>query len=202
MQLVLSNNRVLSHGGNYLAMEGVVINIETGERYERATLAECDNCPSDIDKVGYEYHAGTFVPCAPFGVGDGNVLVACHKDCKSLKDSGVPFGRMGQVVETSYEGSGGDTIELTFDAIPVIVFIATVIDGGSSNDWKEHGYAYDGVCYRYHNGNERHILERHWGSSSHVYVEGTTLTIRDRQSTLFNQKGVEYKIIAILQGGE
>lgn len=202
MQLVLSNNRVLAHGENFLSMGGVVINTETGERYERATIAECEGCPSDIDKVGYEYHAGTFVPCAPYGVGDGNVAVVCHKDCKSLKDSGVPFGRMCQVVETTHEGTGGDTISLTFDAIPVIVFISTLIDNGNSNSWKEHGFAYDGVCYRYHNGNERHIIERDDNSSTHVCVNGTTLEIRDSQSTPFNRDGVEYKIIAILQGGE
>ena len=202
MQLVLSNNRVLAHGENFLSVGSVVINTDTGIKYENATIAECENCPSDIGEVGYEYHAGVFKPCAPYGVGNGNVAVVCNRDCKSLKDSGVPFGRMGQVVETSYEGIDGDTIELTFDAIPVIVFITTLIDNGGSNSWKEHGFAYDGVCYRYHNGNERHIIERDDNSSAYVCVNGTTLEIRDSQSVPFNRGGVKYKIIAILQGGE
>ena len=63
MQLVLSGNRVVGHGENFLSMGGIVINTETGKRYENATVAECEGCPSDIDQRGYEYHAGTFVPC-------------------------------------------------------------------------------------------------------------------------------------------
>lgn len=88
MQLVLSGNRVVGHGENFLSMGGVVINTETGKRYENATVAECEGCPSDIDEVGYEYHAGAFVPCAPYGKGDGNLAVVCNDDCKSIKDSG------------------------------------------------------------------------------------------------------------------
>ena len=65
MQLVLSNNRIIAHGGNYLAMGGVVIDKTTGAKFDNATITECESCPSDIDKVGYEYHAGAFVPCAP-----------------------------------------------------------------------------------------------------------------------------------------
>lgn len=89
MQLVLSNNRVISHGENFISMGGgVVINTETGAKYENATIAECSGCPSDIGVVGYEYHAGRFVPCAPFGKGDGNIGVYCD-DCKTPRDSGV-----------------------------------------------------------------------------------------------------------------
>lgn len=89
MQLVLSNNRVLAHGENFLSMGGVVINTETGAKYENATVAECENCPSDIDSVGYEYHAGQFVPCAPYGKGGGNLAVLCPNSCKAIKDSGI-----------------------------------------------------------------------------------------------------------------
>lgn len=92
MQLVVSGNRILAHGEGFLAMGGTVINTDTGRVYQNATVVECDGCPSDIDKVGYEYHAGQFVPCAPFGVGDGNLAVVCGEDCKSLKDSGIPAG--------------------------------------------------------------------------------------------------------------
>lgn len=88
MQLVLSGNRIVAHGENFLSMGGVVINTETGAKYEGATIAECENCPSDIGQVGYEYHAGAFVPCAPFGKGTGTVAVYCD-DCKTPRDSGI-----------------------------------------------------------------------------------------------------------------
>lgn len=89
MQLVLCNNRVIAHGENFLAMGGTVINTVTGVKYENATITECDICPSDIDSVGYEYHAGEFKPCAPYGKGSGNLAVLCDKDCKAIKDSGM-----------------------------------------------------------------------------------------------------------------
>ena len=90
MQLVLSNNRVIAHGENFLSMGGVVINTETGKRYENATVAECNGCPSDIDQVGYEYHAGVFVPCAPYGKGEGKgyVMEVCP-DCATPRNSGI-----------------------------------------------------------------------------------------------------------------
>lgn len=88
MQLVLSNNRVLAHGENFIAMGGTVINTETNRVYQNATIAECSSCPSDIDTVGYKYHAGVFVPCAPYGKGNGNIMVACQEDCGVPKDSG------------------------------------------------------------------------------------------------------------------
>lgn len=86
MQLVLSNNRVIAHGENFLALGGVVINTETGAKHENATIAECDSCPSDIGEVGYEYHAGVFVPCAPYGkTEDGYIMVSC--ECGTPKKS-------------------------------------------------------------------------------------------------------------------
>lgn len=92
MQLVLSKNRIIAHGENFLSMGGVVINTETGAKYENATVAECEGCPSDIDKVGYEYHAGVFVPCAPFGVGNNNgYFMEVCKDCATPRNSGLPI---------------------------------------------------------------------------------------------------------------
>lgn len=91
MQLVLSNNRVLAHGENFISMGGTVINTETNKVYQNATVAECDGCPSDIGVVGYEYHAGEFVPCAPFGKGIGNIAVYCD-DCKTPRDSSKHIG--------------------------------------------------------------------------------------------------------------
>lgn len=92
MQLVLSKNRIIAHGENFLAMGGVVINTETGAKYENATIAECNGCPSDIDKVGYEYHAGVFVPCAPYGKGNNNgyFMEACES-CATPRNSGIPI---------------------------------------------------------------------------------------------------------------
>ena len=86
MQLVLIKNRVVAHGENFLSMGGVVINTETGAKFESATVAECDSCPSDIGEVGYEYHAGVFVPCAPYGkTEDGYIMVSC--DCGTPRKS-------------------------------------------------------------------------------------------------------------------
>lgn len=92
MQLVLSNNRVIAHGENFLAMGGVVINTETGAKYENATVAECDNCPSDIDKVGYKYHGGEFVPCAPYGTGNNNgFFMEVCESCATPRSAGIPI---------------------------------------------------------------------------------------------------------------
>lgn len=88
MQLVVSGNRILAHGEGFLSMGGTVINSDTGGVWQNATVVECDCCPTDIDSVGYEYHAGQFVPCAPYGKGKGNLAVVCNDDCKSIKDSG------------------------------------------------------------------------------------------------------------------
>lgn len=202
MQLVLSNNRVIAHGENFLTMGSVVINTETGERYERATVAECDNCPSDIDTIGYEYHAGSFVPCAPFGAGDGNVAVACNKDCKAIKDSGVPFGRMAQIVTTTYTGTGTSTVRLTFDAVPVILFIRGYKDTTTGGAESDSGYAMPGVYLR-----EGVVMTVDDGTSSgnhdYIKVEGKTIELYDRSDEApFNYDGYEYTVTAILQGGE
>lgn len=90
MQLVLVNNRIVAHGENFLAMGDVVINTETGARYEKATVAECSGCPSDIDQVGYEYRAGVFVPCAPYGKGKGTgYFMEVCPDCATPRSSGL-----------------------------------------------------------------------------------------------------------------
>ena len=92
MQLVLSNNRVIAHGENFLVIGGVVINTETGARFENATIAECEGCPSDIDRVGYEYHAGVFVPCAPYGMGNNNgFFMEVCESCAAPRNSGIPI---------------------------------------------------------------------------------------------------------------
>lgn len=129
-QLVLSNNRVLAHGEDcFLCMGGTVICTNTGRKWNNATVATYDcACPSDIDEVGYEYRAGEFLPCAPFGKGGGNVAVLCPNDCKSIKDSGLSLGDFTRKAATSYIGTGktgnSNRNSLTFDFAPKLVFIS------------------------------------------------------------------------------
>lgn len=89
MQIVLIGNRVVAHGNDcFLCMGGTVICEETGKKYSNATVAEVEAVPADIDTVGYEYRAGVFVPCAPYGVGAGELMVACE-ECGTPKRSTV-----------------------------------------------------------------------------------------------------------------
>ena len=109
MQLVLSNNRIIAHGENFLALGGVVINTETGDKFDNATIAECECAPSDIGQVGYEYHAGDFVPCAPFGVGTGNVAVYCD-GCKTPKDSGIHIEDVARKIILLWENASPESV--------------------------------------------------------------------------------------------
>ena len=198
MQLVLSNNRIIAHGENFLSMGGVVINTETGIKYENATIAECNgDCPSDINEVGYEYHAGVFVPCAPFGVGDGNVAVLCNRDCKSIKDSLIPLGRLGQIVETTYKGNGNETVVLTFTAIPKIVFISSVESANNS----KFAILTDGRGVAWNLSSASHYYSNYHDDDG-ATVSGKKMTIRTKESKWLNTSGVQYKVIAIIQGGE
>lgn len=150
MQLVLSNNRVIAHGENFIAMGGTVINTVTGVKYENATIAECEGCPSDIDSVGYEYHAGQFIPCAPYGKGSGNLAVLCDRDCKAIKDSGVPLKKITQA-QLLWENASPtsnfakQTITLANDDWDILI-VETCNNGGSvivsetSNNTDVHYY--------------------------------------------------------------
>lgn len=123
MQLVLSGKRVIAHGGEYLPTGGTVINLDTGVVYQNATVAECDNCPSDIGEVGYEYHAGEFIPCAPFGKGDGNIAVLCGEDCKVIKDSGLSLSDVKKIFYTTYNGAGHSSCSVTCGFKPKFIVI-------------------------------------------------------------------------------
>lgn len=94
-QLVVSGNRVVAYGYDcFLATGGTVVCNQTGRVFQNATIVnECGPLPSDIDSVGYEYHAGVFVPCAPYGKdnGNGEILVACE-ECATPKTSGKRIG--------------------------------------------------------------------------------------------------------------
>lgn len=112
IQLVVSGNRILAHGEDcFLAMGGTVVCTVTGRVFQNSTVVNHDGAiPCDIDKVGYEYHAGEFVPCAPFGVGTGNFLVACD-DCKTIKDSGIRLSQIGKVAVVESLGGGSVTVD-------------------------------------------------------------------------------------------
>ena len=116
MQIVLSGNRVIAHGENcFLAMGGTVICEETGTAYQNATVAEVDDVPADIDSVGYEYHAGVFVPCAPYGsTSDGYLMVAC--DCGTPKKTGVKV-EGDQLGTAAYKNASVTRAKLATDAL-------------------------------------------------------------------------------------
>lgn len=133
-QLVVSGNRIMAHGEDcFLAMGGTVICTETGRKFENATVVNHDGAiPSDIDSVGYEYHAGEFVPCAPFGKGTGNIAVLCGDTCKSLKDSGISVANICKAVILDYKGDGRYEVSLPLDStlpgnfIPLFVSVSAV----------------------------------------------------------------------------
>ena len=112
MQIVLIGNRVVAHGENcFLCMGGTVICEETGKAFSNATVAEVDAIPADLDTVGYEYRAGVFVPCAPYGVGAGALMVACE-ECGTPKRSKVTADADGGLNVPGYLKGGkvGDEV--------------------------------------------------------------------------------------------
>ena len=150
MQLVLIKNRVVSYGGEYVTMGNTVIDTQSGKVFSGATVAECNGCPPDIGEVGYEYAAGVFTPCAPYGKGDGNLAVLCNRDCKSIKDSDIPLSRICQTAKTTYGGTGSQSASnpcsITFDFPPDIVFIMPQSTSDSAFGGYIHGkygFAYE-----------------------------------------------------------
>lgn len=135
MQLVVSGNRILAHGEDcFLAMGGTVICTKTGRVFQNATVVtDCENCPADIDEVGYEYHAGEFVPCAPYGVHgiDGHIMVSCG-DCATPKRSKYKLSELAKIEVGSYVGSGAALATLDFERAPSTVLIV----GGGSYGYK------------------------------------------------------------------
>lgn len=124
-QLVLSGNRILAHGEDcFLSMGGTVICTKTGRTFSNATVANVTGgIPADIDSVGYEYHAGEFVPCAPFGKGGGNIAVLCPNDCKSIKDSGKSAEHLANVAVVEYIGTGTTSVSVTVDFEPLFAVV-------------------------------------------------------------------------------
>ena len=126
-QIVVSGNRILAHGKDcFNAFGDGVFCSNTGRIYEHATAVTVDSVPADIDSVGYEYHAGKFVPCAPFGVGDGTLAVLCGEGCKAIKDSGFAMSdvrQMGKMKVVDYKGGGSSSRSETLPFVPKAILI-------------------------------------------------------------------------------
>lgn len=140
MQLVLCNNRVIAHGSGFVSLGGVVINNTTGKKYENATIAECEGCPADINEMGYEYHAGVFVPCAPYGKGNNNgYFMEICEECATPRNSGIPIKKGIKLEnlneEVTANALGGTMITLLWEnASPSSDFAAQTITL-ASGEW-------------------------------------------------------------------
>lgn len=124
-QLVVRGNRILAHGFNrYISVNGTVIDTDSGKVYANSTVVECKEClPADIDSIGYEYHSGVFVPCAPYGEGTGTIAVLSSDMCKTIVDSGILVTNVGKSENGTYKGNGNSTKNLTFSFLPKVLLI-------------------------------------------------------------------------------
>lgn len=209
-QLVLSGNRVLAHGEDcfFSSIGGVVFCMDSGRYFTNATVANVTGeIPADIDSVGYEYHAGKFVPCAPFGKGGGNVAVLCPEDCKSIKDSGKSAANLGNVAVVEYIGTGTDEVTITTDFEPLfaVVYLAESDFVSGSNYLKTIGVITpNGGFISYildpKSGTSAGTAELHYVFSS---VDGNSLTwncpySHSSKSTLtLNKSGTEYRAFVV-----
>ena len=196
MKLVLSNSRVLAYSKSdiFISMGNTVVNIQNRKVYQNATIAECDCLPSDIDKVGYEYRNGQFVPCAPFGKGDGNVAVFCDKDCKALKDSGIPFSQMIQHDTQTYTGDGSRTCSITFDFAVDFMIIFAVATKDYAIVTPIRGTTF---IYNYDSTLEHYLCDRY---NLTLTETGTTTKWVENQNAepryFMNDDGKTYKVMA------
>lgn len=222
--IVVSGNRILDYGekNDFISMGGTVVRPGMQRTYQNATVVNVDALPCDIDTVGYEYHAGNFVPCAPYGMGYGTVAVLCSQNCKSIKDSGIPLSSFGRVVELTYDGNGktyyssGDNdryrssaCSLTFDAVPKMLIITksaknsedasrnmAIITpyGGMAIDVDVDLNAEIRPLYTGNIGTRANINEP-W-----VYDEKTIYWGAKEATYQMNESGVTYHVTAILSG--
>ena len=200
MQLVLSNNRVIAYdeSNSLIAMGGTVVNTANGNVYQNATIAKCDCLPTDINDVGYEYRNGNFVPCAPFGEGDGNVALYCGNTCKVPRDSGVEFSQIVQRVSFEYTGDGGRSVSIPTEKLPPN-FVADMLHVFGGLD-----YAiitpYIGTTFAYHldENNEFYKCDRY--IINEVKIGASSIFWRVHDSTdrklAMNEEGVKYKVVA------
>lgn len=177
-QLVVSGNRILAHGEDcFLAMGGTVICTATERKFENATVVFHDGgIPSDIDSVGYEYHAGEFVPCAPYGKGTGNIAVVCD-ECGTIKNSGISTANLCKILKLNYEGKGG-TAELEINGIyPLFAEICQITTS------EGYGDKYSGVVTR-HGGYAVNSYASTFGGSPETNIAGLQSWFDAEKNTL------------------
>lgn len=179
-QLVVSGNRIIAYGEDcFLSMGGTVICTETERVFQNATVVNCDCIPCDLDEVGYEYHAGEFVPC------------------------GIPFLKDCAIETVDYIGTGTaatkeNPMKIPLTINPDLIVIAQQSSEGYSTGYvaimtKRHGVLLD------YSGNE-------WGpcfSMDGKYVTWFDPSSLDGDGTdtcSMNVNEVEYTLIAIGKG--
>ncbi len=202
-QLVVSGNRILAHGEDcFLSMGGTVICTVSDRKFENATVVNHDGAiPSDIDTVGYEYHAGDFVPCAPYGKGTGTIAVVCD-ECGTIKNSGIPVSSLCKVKVIDYEGNGVQA-SLTVDGLTPLF---AVISYNSPVGETSTGEKISGTITP-HGGCSVRSFSSSYGSTTETnvsglqsWVEGNTLhwicPDNDKEMEL-NYKGAKYTAVVI-----
>lgn len=123
-QLVVIGNRIVAHGEDCFAdIGGAVICKTDGKAYAGASIVECStDCPEDIDEVGYEYHAGVFVPCAPYWKGDGTgYFMEICPDCATPRNSGIPIKDINWGKIASVSVNTGVGAEISFPITPELL---------------------------------------------------------------------------------
>lgn len=222
-QIVTIGNRVVAHGEDcFLTAGGTVICQNTGRTFVNATVTACScDIPADIDSVGYEYHAGAFVPCAPYGKGMGNIAVVCNNDCKSIKDSGLPLSAFyngglpvpARIVHGTYRGAGkcgaNNPNTLSFDFAPILLLVTTdgvdadtlVKGAGESRMILVNGITTQGVYSELgYNGSAQWIKAARtisWNGNTVMWYSPIAGNNGNGYSLQWNVNGVEYKYVAI-----
>ena len=196
-QIVISGNRVLAHGEDCFAVTGnTVVCTNSDKVYDNATIATVEEIPADIDTVGYEYHAGLFVPCAPFGVGLGNIAVVCGNDCKAIKDSGIDINKISSVIYTTYEGTSmsnsAGSVAVYFDTDKTI--IGVIVMGASGAAFAQNG---DGVIITAANSTLLEKVHSFQPSISGNYFGFSAGTSNTAPGSM-NKYGSTYTAIALL----
>jgi hypothetical protein len=201
MQLVLSNNRVIAHGENFIAMGSVVINTVTGKKYENATVAECDNCPSDINETGYEYHAGVFKPCAPYGKGNNNgCFMEICVDCATPRSSGIPIKGGLKLKNLHSEVLAGFNNEVLWEnASPTSEFARQTLELDLTKYARIKVEMVDGAVQELLFKNEQYVLlfGEYWRKCkfTDIGVEFENAYVFGYETTQYNGHCIPYKII-------
>lgn len=187
-QLVVSGNRIIAHGEDcFISMGGTVICTKTERVFQNATVVNCDCLPCDLDEVGYEYHAGEFVPC------------------------GIPSWKECAIEVVNYLGTGTAATEenpmkipLTID--PYIIFIGhrPQEDGTSPGMWRIMTETFG--MYRYSSGiSPTTPFSKNGNYVTWYNVEYLSVPEQSMNATYFDNKTnetkpYEYVLIAIGKG--